>query len=843
MTDIEKKVKDIVSQLTVEQKASLCSGAGFWHTEPIIGADGAVIVPQIMVTDGPHGVRRQPDGVGDHLGISQSVPATCFPTAATTASSWNRELLREIGLALAEECLQEKVSVLLGPGLNIKRSPLCGRNFEYFSEDPFVSGEMATAITCGIQSKGIGTSVKHFAANSQEKKRLTTDAVVDERALREIYLSGFETVVKKAKPATVMTSYNRLNGEYTSESKRLLTDILRDEWGFEGLVVTDWGACNDRVLGLTAGQDLEMPASGRYNDTKIARAVRSGEIDESVLDEAAGRVITMALNGAESVATDYKYDANAHHLLARKAAAESAVLLKNERAVIAGPDPQSKGMDPESESGMTGILPIGTDKTVAVIGAMAKTPRYQGAGSSRINPTKLDNAWDELVAVGFSATYAAGYELDRSNKSGTSGASGDELISEAAQIAGANDVAIVFAGLPPEYESEGFDRSSLDMPEHHGRLIEAVAASNPNTIVVLHTGAPVAMPWLDKVKSVLLMYLGGQAAGGATVDLLTGKVNPSGKLTETFPLKIEDTPCFGNFSGDGISEEYRESIFVGYRYYDTVGKDVLFPFGFGLSYTDFEYDDLFVSGDLNESNGIIVTFTVTNTGNVAGAEIAQLYISGPSSEMVYRPKKELKGFEKTVLSPGEKRAITLHLNTRSFSYYNVALNDWAVEGGRYQISVGSSSACERLVTSIELDGDGKEALLADMAAHTPIYFTDPCSSSVPDEQFEAIYLRPLPPHTIDPAAPFNVNSSIDDMSHTFTGKLLRFFVPKIMNKMLDKDDTDGRAMAESMAFEMPLRVLMMQSDDFLKPNGLDAIIALANGHPLKAIRRFFSKPV
>jgi beta-glucosidase len=824
MTKVEKKAMEIVSQLTIEQKASLCSGGGFWRTQQIIGEDGTIILPQIMLTDGPHGVRRQPDGTGDHLGIAQSVPATCFPTAATTASSWNRKLLEEIGVALAEECLQEKVSVLLGPGLNIKRSPLCGRNFEYFSEDPFVSGEMATAIARGIQSKGIGTSVKHFAANSQEKKRLTSNSVIDERALREIYLSGFEAVVKKAKPATVMTSYNRLNGEYTSESKRLLTDILRDEWGFDGLVVTDWGACNDRVLGLTAGQDLEMPASGGYNDTKIARAVRSGEIDESILNEAAGRLVTMILRGAMTAAKDYTYDVEAHHKLAKKAAAESAVLLKNDA-----------------------LLPLATDRTVAVIGAMAKNPRYQGAGSSRINPTRLDNARDELVAAGFQTTYAAGYESAGSGSPGASGSPcasgspGDELIAEAAKIAGEDDVAIVFAGLPPEYESEGFDRTSLDMPESHNRLIEAVAAANPNTVVVLHAGAPVTMPWIGKVKAVLLMYLGGQAVGSATADLLTGRAVPCGKLTETFPLKIEDTPCYGHFAGDGISEEYRESIFVGYRYYDTVGKEVLFPFGFGLSYTDFVYDGLLVTED---SGSFAVSFSVTNTGTVTAAEICQLYILGPSSEMVYRPKKEMKGFAKVSLLPGEKKTVTIHLDMRSFSYYNIAAQGWAVEGGRYRISVGPSSATESLTETIELAGDGKEVLLADIAGGSPIYFAGFAgAATVPDEQFEAVYRRSLPPHYRDEAEPFDDNSSIDEMSHTFIGKLMRFFVPKIMNKMLDKDDKDGRAMAKSMAFEMPLRGLMMQSDDFLKPNGLDAIIFFANGHPLKGIRRLFSKPI
>jgi beta-glucosidase len=882
MTDVAAMTADtvamtaseIVSLLTVEQKASLCSGSGFWHTEEIRGEDGAVIVPRIMVTDGPHGVRKQPQGKGDHLGIAESVPATCFPTACTTASSFDRSLLHEIGVALGEECLQEKVSVLLGPGLNIKRSPLCGRNFEYFSEDPFVSGEMATAIVRGIQSQGISTSMKHFAANNQERKRLTSNSVVDERALREIYLAGFERVIKEAKPTTVMTSYNRLNGEYTSESKRLLTDILRDEWGFEGLVMTDWGACNDRVLGLAAGQDLEMPASGGYGDRAIAKAVRAGEIDESVLDKAAERLVTIALKGAEMAEADFEYDEDSHHELARKAATESAVLLKNEGSAI---------------SGTTGLLPITPGKTLALIGAMAKKPRYQGAGSSRINPTKLDNAWDELEKSGFSATYAAGYA------DGSGEEAAEELIDEAVRTAAENDIAIVFAGLPEEYESEGFDRVTIDMPDSHNKLIEAVAAANPNTVVVLHAGAPVSMPWADKVQSILLMYLGGQAVGSATVDLLTGKVNPSGKLAETFPLKIEDTPCFSHFAGDGISEEYRESIFVGYRYYDTAEMAVAFPFGFGLSYTTFAYDDLFVYGDLDDDGVITATVTVSNEGPISGAEIVQLYVAGPRSEKVYRPKKELKGFEKLFLEPGERKTITFKLDSRSFSYYNHIDGSWAIEGGEYKIGIAASSTDERLSDIIVLYGDGKEDLLAEIRAKAPMYFKwiagqarndkgstgrarndggihwcvqghaqhrsghTPLghiarndggwiagrarndSGAVADGQFEAIYGKPLPPHYRKEGEPFDVNSSIDDIGHTLIGKLARVIVPKIMDKMIDKDDIDARAMAESMAFEMPLRALMMQSGDLLKPNGLNAIVAFANGHPLKAIKNLLKK--
>jgi beta-glucosidase len=880
-----KTAAEIVATLTLEQKATLCSGSGFWHTKGIKGTEGQTLVPQIMLTDGPHGLRRQPDGVGDHLGIAASIPATCFPTASATASSFDRELLGEIGVALAEECLQENVAVVLGPGLNIKRSPLCGRNFEYFSEDPYVSGELATAFVNGVQSLGIGTSMKHFAANNQERKRLVSNSVIDERALREIYLAGFETVVKTANPATVMCSYNLLNGEYTSENSRLLTEILRDEWGYTGPVVSDWGAVNDRVAGLAAGLDLEMPASGGHNDRLIAAAVRSGKLDEAVLDAAVERLVALALTGVANRKPDFKYDAKAHHELARRAAASSAVLLKNDPAVAkrmpggrlpsepAAPVPSDRGGLFNSEAAAAsvgsgaatvperehGVLPLRPGTTIAVIGAMAKKPRYQGAGSSKINPTQIDCAWDEFVKAGFAVTYAEGYSA------GTSDMPDDMLIDEAVMIATRNDVAVVFAGLPDEYESEGYDRTSLDMPSNHNALIRAVAKVNPNTVVVLHAGAPVTMPWAAQVKAILFMYLGGQAVGSATVDLLTGRANPSGKLAETFPLHIEDTPCYGHFAGEGSSEEYRESIFVGYRYYDTASKPVAYPFGYGLSYTTFSFSDLTVDDRLILDDQVTVRVTVSNTGNVRGAEVVQLYVAGPKSNLVYRVSKELKGFDKVILDPGEQRVVEFLLPGRAFAYYNVAAKCWATESGDYVISVqppssvagpagtrsetpaprnllAPSSNAERLSATLHIDGDGLASRLLQLAKDSRVYFNfHQGARGVGDAEFEAIYQRPLPPNHPLPGEPFTANSTIDDLTHTLTGKVLRFAVPKIMHTMIDKDDANTLAIADRAVFEMPLRTLMMQSQGVLKPSGLDAILSLANGHPFGAIKALLTK--
>ncbi|MBT2720503.1 glycoside hydrolase family 3 C-terminal domain-containing protein [Bacillus sp. ISL-46] len=655
-----RDIKQLISQMTLEEKASLCSGLDFWHLKGI----ERLGIPSLMVTDGPHGLRKQAEGA-DHLGIYNSVPATCFPSAAGMASSWNRELIEKVGIALGEECQAEDVAVLLGPGVNIKRSPLCGRNFEYFSEDPYLASEMAANHVKGVQSQGVGTSLKHFAANNQEHRRMSTDAVVDERTLREIYLASFEGVVKQSQPWTVMCSYNKVNGEYASENEYLLTDILKEEWGFEGFVVSDWGAVNERADGLAAGLELEMPSSNGIGDQKIVNAVKSGELSEEKLDKAVERLLRIIFMAVDHKKENAVYDADAHHQLARNMARESMVLLKNEEA----------------------ILPLKKEGTIAVIGEFAKKPRYQGGGSSHVKPTKLENIVEEIEKTAGKHTnvlYAQGYSLDSDEIDGT-------LIAEAKDVAAQADTVILFAGLPDRYESEGYDREHLRMPENHRQLVEAVAEVNRNIVVVLSNGSPIEMPWIGNVKGLLEAYLGGQALGGAIADLLFGDANPSGKLAESFPKQLSDNPSFLNFPGEGDKVEYKEGIFVGYRYYDTKKVEPLFPFGFGLSYTTFEYSNLSISQkEIQDTETVAVSVTVKNTGVRAGKEIVQLYVKDVKSS-VNRPEKELKGFEKVDLQPGEEKTVTFLLNKRSFAYYNVELKDWHVETGEFEIQVGESS--------------------------------------------------------------------------------------------------------------------------------------------------------
>lgn len=655
-----RNIKEIVQQLTLEEKAGLCSGLDFWNLKGV----ERLGIPSIMVTDGPHGLRKQKQGA-DHLGLFDSVPATCFPSAAGMASSWNRELIRRVGVAIGEECQAEDVAVLLGPGANIKRSPLCGRNFEYFSEDPYLSSEMAANYIKGVQSQGVGTSLKHFAVNNQEHRRMSTDAIVDERTLREIYLASFEGAVKQAQPWTVMCSYNKVNGEFVSENNKLLNDILKDEWGFEGFVVSDWGAVNERDAALHGGLELEMPASKGIGEKKVIEAVQSGALSEEKLNVAVERILSIIFKAVDEKKADATYDKEAHHQLAREAARESMVLLKN-----AG-----------------GILPLKQEGRIAVIGELAQAPRYQGGGSSHINPTKLENIYKEIekkAGSEASVTYAQGYHRDQDTLD-------EALIEEAKEAAREATHVLLFAGLPDRYESEGYDRVHLRIPENQLRLIEAIAEVNDNIIVVLSNGAPIEMPWLGKVKAVLECYLGGQAMGSAIADIVFGDANPSGKLAETFPLKLSDNPSYLFFPGDGDRVEYREGIYVGYRYYDTKFIEPLFPFGYGLSYTKFEYRDLAVSSQkIQDNDTLTVTVKVMNTGAVAGKEIVQLYVKDVDSS-IRRPEKELKGFEKVELQPGEEKTVSFTLNKRSFAYYNTELADWHVESGEFELQVGSSS--------------------------------------------------------------------------------------------------------------------------------------------------------
>lgn len=648
-------VKEIVRKMTLEEKAGLCSGADFWRTKAV----ERLGVPQMMVSDGPHGLRKQEENA-DHLGLDESVEAVCFPAGCATAASFDRKLLRTLGETLGKECQAEGIGVLLGPAVNIKRSPLCGRNFEYFSEDPYLAGQMASSYIKGVQSKGVGTSIKHFLVNNQEHRRMSSSSEVDERTLREIYLPAFEEAVTKAKPWTVMCSYNRINGVYAAQNKKYLTDVLRGEWGFDGFVVSDWGAVNDRAADLEAGLDLEMPSSFGINDKKIIEAVEKGELSEEVLDKAVERILSIVERSVENRKEGAVYDKEEDHRLARRMAAESMVLLKND-----------------------GVLPLRKGARIAFIGEFAESPRFQGGGSSHINAFKTESAWE--MADKSHVIYAQGYSTKESRVE-------DTLLSEAIRAAALAETAVVFAGLPDAFESEGFDRTHMRLPEYQNELIEAVCDANPNTVVVLHNGSPVEMPWLHKVKGVLETYLGGQAVGGAVVDVLYGDVNPSGRLPETLPLKLEDNPSYIFYGGEGDKVEYREGVFVGYRYYDKKKMEVLFPFGHGLSYTSFLFSNLKLSKKrMDDTEELQVTVEVKNTGHCAGKEVVQLYVAAPEDGEVIRPVRELRGFEKVELAPGERKTVSFRLGRRAFAYYDTEISDFRVPTGDYRIEVGRSS--------------------------------------------------------------------------------------------------------------------------------------------------------
>ncbi|OCT12919.1 glycosyl hydrolase [Paenibacillus pectinilyticus] len=691
---MKRDIQALIAQMTLEEKAGMCSGLDFWRLKGV----ERLGIPTIMVTDGPHGLRKQRGGT-DHLGIFDSVPATCYPSAAGMASSWDRELIGKVGVALGEECQAEDIAVLLGPGANIKRSPLCGRNFEYFSEDPYLSSEMATSHIQGVQSQGVGTSLKHFAANNQEHRRMGVDAVVDERTLREIYLASFEGAVKNGQPWTVMSAYNKVNGTFASENSYLLTDILKEEWGHEGFVVTDWGANNNRVDGLVAGQELEMPSSGGLGDRKIVAAVLSGMLSIEALDRAVERIVRIIFMSVDQKKQDASYDQDEHHRLARTVASETMVLLKNE----------------------DNLLPLAQGKRVAVIGAFAQKPRYQGGGSSHIKPTQMDVPLEEiqkLAGDGATIVYAQGYHADKDDLDAS-------LIDEAVKAAREADVVIVIAGLPDRYESEGYDRKHLHMPANQNQLIEAIAGVQSNVAVVLLNGSPVEMPWIGKVKSILEAYLGGQAVGGAIADVLFGVANPSGKLAETFPMKLSDNPSFLFFPGEGNRVEYREGIFVGYRYYDTKEIKPLFPFGYGLSYTTFAYENLTIdSTEIKDTDSVNVQVTVQNTGTRAGKEVVQLYVRDVESTVI-RPSKELKGFAKIELQPGEKKTVNFTLDKRAFAYYNTQLKDWHVETGDFDIMIGRSSEDIVLTSTLQVQSTVTVKMVCDRNAMLSDLLSDP----------------------------------------------------------------------------------------------------------------------
>jgi len=802
MLDIEK----IISQLSLEEKAALCSGQDFWHLKgiPRLGISAK------MITDGPHGLRKEAGGSG--AALVESVPATCFPTASCLASTWNRDLIFQVGQAIAEECLEERVSVVLGPGANIKRSTLCGRNFEYFSEDPLLSGEMAKSWITGAQSRGVGASLKHYAVNNQEFRRMTIDAQVDERALREIYLASFEIAVRGAQPWTVMAAYNRLNGTYCCENRWLLNEVLRKDWGFKGLVMSDWGAVNDCVEGLRAGLDLEMPGVPNGNNEAIIQAVIDGRITQQELNCAVGRILRLIECTTDSTWENYQYDRDAHHLLARQAAVEGAVLLKNE----------------------DNLLPLAETMRVALIGAFAKNPRYQGSGSSLMNPSRLENLHAEMLHVVGTGkvSYTEGYDL-------TSERVDERLIAEAVSAAQAADVAVVCAGLPDRFEVEGIDRTSLALPASHDALILDVARANPRTVVVLSNGAPVEMPWIMEVRAVLEGYLGGQAGAGAITDLLYGRANPSGKLAETFPLRLADTPSFNTFPGGPETVEYRESVYVGYRFYDTVKKEVLFPFGHGLSYTQFEYSDLELDHDeLMDDESLKVSLKVRNIGKKRGKEIVQLYVRDLAAA-VFRPDRELKAFIKIALGPGEQKRVGFTLDQRAFAFYDPACRDWVVEEGEFEILVGASSRDIRLAVRVRM-------LTKDMTSFgvkfPTAYKHFPPDVRVTREDFECLLGYPLPGDSSPKKGSYTINTPINDMRDSLFGRWLACYMKKqIGNLIKGREETPTALMMKKMAEEAPLRVMLMSAEGKISRPMLDGLLAMANGKWFTGLSKLLGK--
>ena len=774
------KNAEIIAKLNLEQKCALLSGAGTFTTRGCPKAG----VPSITLSDGPNGVRKQA-GAADHLGLNPSVPATCFPTAATVACSWDPALGEAIGRAMGEEAAAQEVAVLLGPGLNTKRSPLCGRNFEYFSEDPYLSGKMAAAYVRGIQSEGIAACPKHFAVNSQELRRMASDSVLDERTLRELYLTGFEIVVKEAAPKTIMSSYNLVNGTYANENAHLLQDILRRDWGFSGAVVTDWGGSNDHALGVKNGSTLEMPAPGGDAVRELLAAVQSGKITEADVDARLDELLTLVLDTSAAVQKHSRsFDADAHHALARRAAAESAVLLKNDG----------------------GILPLAAGARVAVIGDFAETPRYQGAGSSAVNSIKVDTLLDCLAQSGLQcAGFAAGFDRQ--------GRPDADKKAQAVALAQKADTVLLCLGLDEIKESEGLDRVDMKLADNQIELLQAVEQANPNTVVVLNAGASLETPWLAHCRALVYGALGGQAGAGAMVDVLTGKVNPGGKLAETWANAYEETPAKDNFAGAGRTVQYREGLYVGYRYYQTAGVPVAFPFGYGLSYTSFAYSDLKVTADS-------VTLTVTNTGARDGAEIVQVYIAKPGAE-IFRPAQELKAFARVPLAAGESRTVTLPLDDKAFRYWNTRTDCWEVEGGRYEVRVGASSADIRLTANVDIRGTNAPDPYAGKALP---HYKSGSVQNVPDAEWEALLGHPIPQDKVK----IDRNMTLGELNHSRSplGWLIWAVLTALLNASFKKGKPDLNVLFQ---YNMPLRALAKMTSGAISMGMVDGIVLEAKG--------------
>lgn len=781
------KYKDIIEEMTLEEKASLMTGKDVWSTMDFPEKN----IPSMVTSDGPHGLRKQVSGQENDLGFVGGEPATCFPTAATMANSWDEKLGEEVGNALGEECLYYGVNCLLGPGLNIKRSPLCGRNFEYFSEDPYLSGKMAASYVRGIQEKGVASCLKHFAANSQELRRMCTNSIVDERTFREIYTTGFEIAVKESKAKTIMASYNKVNGVYAFENHHLLKNILREEWGFDGAVMSDWGACNDIVESVRNGGNLEMPGCGFASFERVVDAVLNGELSEKCLDKRVDELLDVIFWSNETKNVEADFDREDHHNIARKAAKESIVLLKNEDS----------------------ILPIKPIDKVAIIGDLAMKPRFQGGGSSIVTTSmepesilgEISNY--EIDSIGFSQGYILGGKINK------------ELEEEAVDIASRADKVLLFVGLDDFTESEGFDRDNLDLPRNQLSLIEKVCEANKNIVMVFSSGAPFLMPFVDDVKGMLHGYLGGQAGASAMCEVIVGNHNPSGKLAETYPLSLDDTPCNSYYPGYGENCEYREGLYVGYRYYDSMDKEVLFPFGHGLSYTHFTYSDI-------EASEEKVSFSITNDGERSGAEIAQIYV-GRKPGSVYRVKKELKGFKKVFLEAGETKRIEVEFDDKAFRYYDVNTMNWVVEPGTYDIYIGASVSDIILKQSINI---------GPCHASVPNYFIGNVNN-ISKEEFEALCGFKIKD---DDNKELDKNDSISSLkkSKSLLGKVLVSIIEGKFNNGKKRGKPDAEL---SFVLDMPIRGIGKMTNGVINDKMVDSLVDVSNGHTIKGWKNFFKE--
>ncbi len=787
------KNKYIIEQMTLEEKAGLLSGANFWNTKAIPRLN----IPSMMITDGPHGLRKQ-GGKADHLGLNKSIPATCFPTAATLANSWDIALLEKIGTLLGAEAAAEDVNAICGPGLNIKRNPLCGRNFEYFSEDPYLTGKLAASMIRGIQSNGVAACPKHYAVNSQETRRMVINEVVDERALREIYLEGFRMAVQEGKAKTIMTSYNRVNGTFANENQHIMQEILYAEWGFDGVAVTDWGGENDRVQGLLAGNQLEMPSSAGQTDREIIAAVQAGVINESLVDESVDDILNLLYDTMPHMGKGCQFTYEEHHQAAREAASQSIVLLKNEE----------------------NILPLKPKSSIAIIGDFAETPRYQGAGSSLINPTRLESSLEALTRENLDIIgYESGFKRYKGNSK--------SKLNSAVRLAEKAEIVLLFIGLDETLEAECIDRPHMNLPKQQLALLEAVGPVAKKLVVILFGGAPIEMPWANMADAILHTYLGGQAGGGAVADVITGRVNPSGKLAESYPICYDDCPSATWFPGEQLSAEHRESIFVGYRYYDTANVQVQWPFGYGLSYTTFEYSDISFDEDT-------VSFKIKNTGSVAGAEIAQVYICKKDSE-IFRPQKELKGFAKVFLQAGEEQLITIHLDNNAFEYYHTGENAWVEEAGDYSILVGASSRDIRL--SCQTSRKNDSIIQSPYSKEDfPTYFSAEVHN-ISKKEFECLLGAKIPPHNWDKEAPLGYNDTIGQGQYKKGFARFLYNVVRLAHKYFSLTGNVIWSNNVYFAMHLPYRQLARMTGGIIDIPMLDGILVMVNGQFWKGLRQ------